>query len=71
MQGYTFPLSPCCCRLPTQAFELCDSLNAVGAVLDLLKLLDNKKAPSDSKIATLEALGQVAQAAGEPNSEVK
>lgn len=47
-----------------QAFELCESLNAVGAVLDLHKLLENRKALPVSKIAVLEALGDVSKAAG-------
>lgn len=47
-----------------QAFELCESLNAVGTVLDLHKLLENKKASAMSKVAVLEALGEVSKAAG-------
>ena len=47
-----------------QAFELCESLNAVGAVLDLHKLLENRKALPESKIAVLEALGDISKAAG-------
>ncbi|CAM9898509.1 unnamed protein product, partial [Laminaria digitata] len=47
-----------------QAFELCESLNAVGAVLDLHKLLGNRKALPESKMAVLEALGDISKAAG-------
>lgn len=47
-----------------QAFELCESLNGVGAVLDLHKLLDNRKASPASRVAVLEALGEVSKAAG-------
>lgn len=47
-----------------QAFELCESLNAVGAVLDLHKLLENRKALPESKMAVLEALGDISKAAG-------
>lgn len=50
-----------------QAFELCESLNAVGAVLDLHKLLENRKALPESKIAVLEALGEISKAAGALN----
>ncbi|CAM9501354.1 unnamed protein product [Ectocarpus sp. 12 AP-2014] len=48
----------------SQVFELCESLNAVGAVLDLHKLLDNRKALPESRMAVLEALGEVSKAAG-------
>eukprot|EP00752_Nemacystus_decipiens_P013802 g12254.t1 len=50
----------------SQAFELCESLNAVGAVLDLHKLLDNKKAlpEAESKMAVLEALGEISRTTG-------
>lgn len=49
-----------------QAFELCESLNAVGAVLDLHKLLDNRKAlpEAESKMAVLEALGEISRTTG-------
>lgn len=50
--------------LRPQAFELCESLNAVGAVLDLHKLLENRKALPESKMAVLEALGDISKAAG-------
>lgn len=53
-------------RLHRQAFELCESLNAVGVVLDLHKLLDNRKALPDpeSKMAVLEALGEISRTTG-------
>lgn len=49
-----------------QAFEVCESLNAVGAVLDLHKLLDNRKAlpEAESKMAVLEALGEISRTTG-------
>lgn len=47
-----------------QVFELCESMNAVGAVLDVHKLLDNRKASSESKVAGLDALGEISKAAG-------
>lgn len=47
-----------------EVFELCESLNAVGAVLDVHKLLENRKASPESKIAALEALGQISKASG-------
>lgn len=47
-----------------QTFELCESLNAVGTVLDLHKLLENRKASPEARIAGLEALGEVSKAAG-------
>ena len=55
----------CAVNLPRlQAFELCESLNAVGAVLDLHMLLENRKTSPDSKMAVLEALGDISKAAG-------
>lgn len=50
----------------SQAFELCESLNAVGAVLDLHELLDNRKAlpEAESKMAVLEALGEISRTTG-------
>jgi len=47
-----------------QVFELCESLNAVGAVLDLHKLLENRKASPESKMAVLEALGEISKVTG-------
>lgn len=66
-------LSPFSCKHSSiaalrKAFELCESLNAVGAVLDVHKLLENRKASPESRIAALQALGEVSKAAGESNS---
>lgn len=55
-----------CFSCALQAFELCGSLNAVGAILDLHKLLDNRKALPEpaSKMAVLEALGEISRTTG-------
>lgn len=63
--GMPFPVPTKTVKLlRPQAFELCESLNAVGAVLDLHKLLENRKALPESKMAVLEALGDISKAAG-------
>lgn len=48
----------------SQTFELCESLNAVAVAVELHKLLDNKKAAPEAKVAVLEALGDMSKAAG-------
>ncbi|CAM9480732.1 unnamed protein product, partial [Choristocarpus tenellus] len=47
-----------------QVFELCESLNAVTVMLDMHKMLDDRKALPWERLAVLEALGEVAKAAG-------
>lgn len=47
-----------------QVFALCESLNAVGVVLDVHKLLENRKTSAEAKVAALDALGEISKAAG-------
>ncbi|CAM9429413.1 unnamed protein product, partial [Sphacelaria rigidula] len=45
-----------------QVFALCESLNAVGVVLDVHKLLENRKTSAEAKVAALDALGEISKA---------